>query len=71
MEKGVQDNGKRIPTSETVLIYNEASININLHTSVFEPQIETLPAVLSTLEHFKLSCAAFQLMNRNVGLRLV
>jgi len=59
----VQDQNRRIPTEETVLIYNAAKINLNLHSSVFEAGLDREGAFINPRTFEIAACAAFQLVD--------
>jgi len=60
----VQDRGRRVPTEETVLIYNAATINLNLHSSFFEPEVDAGGHFINPRTFEIAACAAFQLVDR-------
>ena len=61
LEGVLQDNGRRIPTEETALIFNAASINLNLHSSVFAPGVDPGGAFVNPRTFEIAACGAFQL----------
>jgi spore maturation protein CgeB len=60
----VQDRGRRIPTQETVLIYNAAKINLNLHSSVFTAGIDSQGGFINPRTFEIAACGAFQLVDQ-------
>jgi spore maturation protein CgeB len=60
----VQDHGRLIPTEETVLIYNAAAININLHSSVFNESLDSAGGFINPRTFEVAACGAFQLVDK-------
>lgn len=61
--KRVQDNGRRIPTEETALVFNAAKVNLNLHSSVFSNSIDREGNFLNPRTFEIAACGAFQLVD--------
>ncbi|MFH1090408.1 MAG: glycosyltransferase [Pseudomonadota bacterium] len=66
----VQEQGRRIPTQETVFIYNAAKINLNLHSSVFAPGLDPEGGFINPRTFEIASCGAFQLVDKRRPLSL-
>ena len=60
----VQDQGRRVSTEETVLIYNAARINLNLHSSVFSDGLDKEGHFVNPRTFEVAACGAFQLVDR-------
>ncbi len=60
----VQQEGRRVSTEETALIFNAAAININLHSSVFTTALDPDGAFVNPRTFEVASCGAFQLLDR-------
>lgn len=60
----VQDQGRRVSTEETVLIYNAARINLNLHSSIFSNGLDPEGGFVNPRTFEVASCGAFQLVDR-------
>ena len=59
----VQAQGRRVTTEETVLIYNAARINLNLHSSVFSKGPDRSGNFINPRTFEIASCGAFQLVD--------
>ncbi|MBF0530722.1 MAG: glycosyltransferase family 1 protein, partial [Deltaproteobacteria bacterium] len=64
----VQENGRRVTTAETVLIYNAAVINLNLHSSVFTNGLDPDGGFVNPRTFEIASCEAFQLVDSRLQL---
>jgi len=64
----LQENGRRVDTAETVLIYNAGKINLNLHSSVFSSKLDPEGAFVNPRTFEIASCGAFQLVDRRPSL---
>ncbi|MDY6852267.1 MAG: glycosyltransferase, partial [Thermodesulfobacteriota bacterium] len=60
----VQDQGRRIPTKETALIYNASQINLNLHSSVFTTAVDLEGGFINPRTFEVASCGAFQIVDQ-------
>lgn len=60
----VQAGGRRVSTEETVLIYNAARINLNLHSSVLTTGLDPDGEFINPRTYEIASCGAFQLVDR-------
>ena len=60
----VRDQGRRIPTEETPLIFNAAKINLNLHSSVFTRDLDPDGGFINPRTFEVAACGAFQLVDR-------
>jgi spore maturation protein CgeB len=60
----VQDRGRRVSTEETVLIYNAARINLNLHSSIFSSGLDNQGDFVNPRTFEVASCGAFQLVDK-------
>jgi spore maturation protein CgeB len=61
--KRVQVNGRRVTTEETVLIYNAAQVNLNLHSSIFSNGLDLDGHFINPRTFEIASCGAFQLVD--------
>jgi spore maturation protein CgeB len=59
----VRDQGRRIPTKETPLIFNAAKINLNLHSSVFTRDLDPDGGFVNPRTFEVAACGAFQLVD--------
>lgn len=64
----VQENGRRVTTAETVLIYNAATINLNLHSSIFAHDLDPDGGFINPRTFEIAACGAFQLVDRRAPL---
>lgn len=64
LESVIQRNGERIPTEETVKIFNAAKININLHSSPFHYGVNPDGDYLNPRAYEIAACGAFQLCDK-------